>query len=221
MTPIVHPIKLFMSRAYLVDLDGVLVLIDAGIPGEQQRILRQMRALGYEKLSLIFITHAHIDHYGSASAIREATNAPLAVHRADSEAMSLGETRLGTGRGLGKPIQKIYPAIRRIWKAPATAADIILEDGDDLSQIGVPATVLHTPGHTFGSCSLLVGDSAFVGDLITNRRHRPRLQRYFAEDWQLIRSSFKRLLDTGQKRIYPGHGEYPILTPELTSISSS
>lgn len=221
MTLFVHSLNLFMSRAYLVDLNGVLVLIDAGLPGEQGRILRKMQTLGYDKLDLIYITHAHIDHYGSAAAIREATKAPIAVHRADGEAMTLGETRLGTARGIGKPVKGLLPTIQRFYRTPATPPDILLDDGDDLSQIGMPATVLHTPGHTFGSSSLVVGDSAFVGDLITNRRRRPRLQRYYAEDWQLIRSSYERLVELGLSRLYPGHGQIPVLTPELESITLS
>lgn len=212
-------LKLFMSRAYLVEHSGGVILVDAGIPGEEGRILRKIESLGYDDLGLIFITHAHVDHYGSAAALREITGAPIAVHRADSEAMSLGETRLGTARGRGRLVKRMYSTIQRFWPTPPTTADILLEDGDDLTNLGLKARVLHTPGHTLGSSSLLVGDVAFVGDLVTASGRSPRLQRYFAESWPLLRTSLKRLIDTAPQIVYPGHGRNPLGSVELRRLA--
>lgn len=202
----VESLRLLASRAYLVVLDGGLILVDAGMPGEEMRIIRQVKDHGYDDISLIFITHAHIDHYGSAAAIREITQAPIAIHEADAEAMALGETRLGTARGIGRAVSSMLPAIQRIWKTPPTQADILLKDADDLSNLGLWGKLLHLPGHTHGSSCLVVNKSAFVGDLITASRGRPRLQRYYAQDWSLVDESFSRLLAIQPERVYPGHG---------------
>ncbi len=214
----VFTLKLLMSRAYFVELDGKTILVDAGIPGETRRILRGIKSAGYEKLDLIFITHAHIDHCGSAAAIREITGAPIAVHEADSDALALGETRLGTARGAGKLVKRIYPLIQRRWPTPPAPADVILKDGQDLSDLGFEASILHTPGHTFGSSCLLASDAAFVGDLLTTSGRNPRLQRYFAESWSMLESSLERLVAAGPKISYPGHGTKPIILDELKGM---
>ncbi|MGB3715364.1 MAG: MBL fold metallo-hydrolase [Candidatus Promineifilaceae bacterium] len=215
----VTSLNLFMSRAYLVELGGGVILVDAGMLGEEGRILRKIKTLGYDDLGLIFITHAHIDHYGSAAALREITGAPIAVHSADSEAMSLGETRLGTARGSGRLVERLFPVIQRLWPTPPTPADIFLEDGDDLTHRGLKARLLHTPGHTLGSSSLLVGDVAFVGDLVTTTGRRPRLQRFYAESWPLLGTSLKRLIDDSPQIVHPGHGRNPLGTRELRQLA--
>ena len=170
-------LKLLMSRAYLIESEDRLILVDAGLPGEERRIVGAMKALGAKRLDLIFITHAHIDHYGSAAAIREITGAPIAIHKADAEPMAMGETRLGTAKGRGKLVSRLLPLVQRIRPVPPTEADILFEDVDDFSDQGLAAQALHTPGHTLGSASLLVGDEAFVGDLLTTTANHPRLQR--------------------------------------------
>ena len=214
----VFTLKLLLSRAYLVELDGKTILVDAGIPGETRRILRGIKSAGYEKLDLIYITHAHIDHCGSAAAIREITGAPIAVHEADSDALAVGETRLGTGRGAGKVVKGIFPLIQKLWPTPPAPADVILEDGQELSDLGFVASILHTPGHTFGSSCLLVDDVAFVGDLLTTSGRNPRLQRYFAESWSLLESSLESLVAARPKITYPGHGTKPITLDELKRL---
>ena len=98
----VHNIPTGMSTAYLIESDGGLALVDAGLPRYERRVLRRMRALGRDDLRLIFITHAHLDHYGSAAALRRLTGAPIAIHRADGDTMARGDTPLGSVRGRGR-----------------------------------------------------------------------------------------------------------------------
>jgi hydroxyacylglutathione hydrolase len=216
----VFPLKLLMSNAFLVQQHGSLMLVDAGMPGEEGRILRGIKSTGYEKLDLIFITHAHIDHYGSAAALREITGAAIAVHVDDSEALAMGETRLGTARGIGRPVARILPVIQRVWRTPPAPADLFLEDGEFLTHNECTATVLHTPGHTMGSSCLLVEDTAFVGDLITTTGNRSRLQRFYAEAWPLLRPSLDKLAASGPKLLFPGHGKKSIDAIELGRLAA-
>lgn len=94
MTVVVHSLPLAMSRAYLIEQGACLILVDAGVPGEEARILRAIQRRHPARLSMIFITHAHFDHYGSAAALRRATGAPIAIHESDAEAMADGEIPL-------------------------------------------------------------------------------------------------------------------------------
>lgn len=206
----IHPLPLRMSVAYLVEGPDGLALVDAGMPGDERRILGQMAALGRDDLRLIYITHAHLDHYGSAAALRRATGAPIAVHRADGPAMAEGQTILGTARGIGRLIALTMPLAHRFFPVEAAPADILLEDGDRLDEYGLPGEALHTPGHTLGSTSLILdGGLAFSGDLVTTTG-RPHVQRSFAQDWSLIPTSVARLQAARPDWVYPGHGRQPL-----------
>ena len=219
MNPRVHGLHLRMSRAYLLETETGLVLIDAGIPGDERWILGAMRRLGRDDLRLIFITHAHFDHYGSAAALRRATKAPVAVHREDAEAMADGLTPIGRARGLGPLSQAALAVSQAIVRAPATPADLLLADGDCLPGLSALTRVVHTPGHTPGSCCLLVDrQMAFVGDLITST-FRPRVQCRFATDWSQIPTSLARLQSLRPALVYPGHGPGPIPGDVLQALT--
>ena len=68
----IQPLKLTMSNAYLVEWDTGLALIDAGIGWDRKRILRRIRSRDVD-LRVIMLTHAHLDHYGAAAAVRAAS----------------------------------------------------------------------------------------------------------------------------------------------------
>jgi glyoxylase-like metal-dependent hydrolase (beta-lactamase superfamily II) len=211
----VHAVPLGLSQAYLLESDAGLVLIDAGSPHQERVILRHLQALrsadaSPPNLQLIFITHAHLDHYGSAAALRRLTGAPVAIHRADAEAMARGETRLGSTRGMGKLMEVLLPLVESCFRPEPVTPDLLLEDGDNLADYGLEARVLHTPGHTLGSSCLVVEERlGFVGDLLTNSG-RPHLQRLLAEDWSLLKQSYARLQEMELETVYPGHGRRPV-----------
>jgi hydroxyacylglutathione hydrolase len=214
----VHGIALGMARAYLVKGDDGAVLVDAGNPGCHQRVQQCMRALGCQDLRLIYITHAHLDHYGSAARLRCLTGAPIAIHAADGETMARGKTPIGSGRGRGRILQLLWPLLERYIHVPPAPADHLLQDGDDLRDFGLQATVLHTPGHTQGSsCLLLEGGIAFAGDLLTSLGW-PRIQNVYAADWSLIPGSLDRLQAAEPTCVYTGHGRWPVSREQLSNL---
>jgi glyoxylase-like metal-dependent hydrolase (beta-lactamase superfamily II) len=215
----VHSIPLGMARAYLIEAEAGLALVDAGLPRYERRVLRRMRTLGRDDLRLIFITHAHLDHYGSAAALHRLTGAPIAVHRADGEAMARGETPLGSVRGRGRLLRALLPLLESYLRPEPAVADLLLDDGDDLGAYGLDAVVLHTPGHTPGSSCLLVeGRVAFVGDLLSTVG-RPHVQRFFADDWSLIPGSLLRVQALRPEWVYVGHGRRPLSGQALQHLA--
>ena len=215
----VHDISMGMVQAYLIQSEAGLVLVDAGMPRYERRVMRRMQALGRDDLRLIFITHAHLDHYGSAAALRRLTGAPIAVHRADAEAMARGETILGSVRGRGRLVRALLPLFGPYLRLEPTVADLLLDDGDKLQDYGLDAVVLHTPGHTSGSSCLLVeGQLAFVGDLLSTTGG-PHVQRFFADDWSLIPKSLARLQALKPAWIYVGHGRRPMTGEMLQRLN--
>ncbi len=206
----IHSIKVGVSFCYLIEGDDGVVLVDAGSRGHEHRIIRRLRDLGRKDLCLVFITHAHLDHYGSAAALRRLTGVPVGVHKADSGIMARGETPLGDVRGWGKVMQGLMPLIGRFTQPEPTQADVLFDDGGRLGSYGFDAEVLHTPGHTPGSSTLVVdGRLAFVGDLVSTRG-RPHAQLFYATDWSALSRSLERLQELDLEQIYTGHGARPM-----------
>ncbi len=210
-----------MARAYLVESDAGLILVDAGLPRYERRVLRRMQSLGRDDLRLIFITHAHLDHYGSAVELRRLTGAPIAVHRADGDAMARGETLVGSVRGRGWLLWALLSLFEPYLRPEPTPPDTLLDDGDDLCAYGLDALVLHMPGHTPGSsCLIFEGCIAFVGDLLSTSGW-PRVQSCFADDWSLIPDSLARLQALRLEWVYAGHGRRPMSGEKLQRLRAN
>jgi glyoxylase-like metal-dependent hydrolase (beta-lactamase superfamily II) len=208
-----------LSTAHLVQADRGWILVDTGSPGQEERILSALRGLGGGELRLIYITHAHFDHYGSARAVRERTGAPITIHVADQAAMAAGETPIHSVRGHGWIGRLLLPLAERVLDPEPTLADILLTDDQHLGAYGLDAVVIHTPGHTPGSSSLIVAhDVAFVGDLLstTGRLHAQSL---YASDWSQLARSVVRLKRQPLSRIYAGHGRRPARAAQLQQLA--
>lgn len=214
----IHSLNMGFSHAYLLETEAGLYLVDAGLPGSEGIVTRRMRSIGRTDLRLIFITHAHLDHYGSAAALRRLTGAPVAIHHADAVTIAKGESPLGTVRGNGKIVKVLFPLIDQLLALEPLEPDLILEQGDSLQHLGLDARLLHLPGHTPGSSALMVdGGYAFVGDLLSTSG-KPHLQRFYADDWSLIPRSLTHLVEQKPSWVYPGHGSSPLAGSELGSL---
>jgi glyoxylase-like metal-dependent hydrolase (beta-lactamase superfamily II) len=218
--PRVHSLRLGLGRAYLLEHDSGVVLIDSGSPGHERQVMRLLERLGRPDLRLIFITHAHLDHYGSAAALRRISGAPVAIHRLDAVDMAQARTNVGKARSFGHLLRVSIPLAEALLRLEPTQADFLLDDGDDLGIAGVKARVLHAPGHTAGSACLIVQDSlAFAGDLILTTGY-PRIQQFLAQDWSLIPSSVRRLQALRPEWVYPGHGSFALRGDELQKLEA-
>jgi hydroxyacylglutathione hydrolase len=217
----VHRLNLGVSNAYLLETSEGLILVDAGMPFSEGLVLEKMEELGRDDLKLIYITHAHIDHFGGANALRDTTGAPIAIHRDDALAMAEGRTELGNVRDWEETSDAVLPYIEPLLELTPTEADILLDEGDTLAEYGIDAYVLHTPGHTPGSSTLIVEDQlAFVGDLMSSNG-KPHAQGFFADDWEQVAESIDRLKSLDPVLIYTGHGSEPITQEVIRTVNAN
>ena len=128
------------------------------------------------ELKLLLLTHAHPDHANAARYFMEKNkNLALTVHAADTFLLD----------GDIKPLR-------------------LLNGNEELSAGAVKIRVLHTPGHTPGSVSYVVGGSVFTGDtLFIGQCGRADLP---GSDPRDLRRSLLKLADLpGETMLYPGH----------------
>ena len=203
-----------MLNAFLISRGDRAVLVDTGLPNSEPKIEKALNArrLDWSNLTLILLTHAHIDHAGSAARVQMRSAVPLLAHH-DELPYCQGEPPRLTPSG---PFGRVFyrtGAIQRPFET-VTPDVTMTADAFDLSGFGIAAQVLHTPGHTPGSVSVLLGDGRVIaGDLAASGillggiacRARPKSPPFEEDPLQVV-ASLQRLLSLGGREFFLGHG---------------
>ncbi|MGW5779341.1 MBL fold metallo-hydrolase [Streptomyces sp. NPDC003863] len=198
-------------NAYLL-LGRRPVIVDAGTPGSGRKIHEQVAAHGVDPtdVSLIVITHGHIDHFGSAAELHRLTGAPVAGHAAD-----LGPYRSGRAREPYLPTGLMGRLMARNKnlhvRAEPFEPDVLVTGETGLEDFGIAARIMPTPGHTAGSISVLTDRGDLVaGDLIANSlfglvRGRPANPPFHDDPLHNL-ASLREMLALNPARLHVGHG---------------
>ncbi|HZD12508.1 MAG TPA: MBL fold metallo-hydrolase, partial [Candidatus Binatus sp.] len=170
-----------MANTYLVEAPKGLILVDTGLPGTERRITKALQQLGKtsESVKLILITHRHLDHIGSVSAIKHMfPKAVITSHPFEKPyiagtlvanvppAWTLPGRMMRRLTGFGMWLMKFL----RLLKYKPIYVDKPADDESILESTGLDGSILWTPGHTKGSITLFLNKTktAIVGDLLRN-----------------------------------------------------
>jgi glyoxylase-like metal-dependent hydrolase (beta-lactamase superfamily II) len=125
-------------NCYLVREEDGFTLIDTGMSGEEQPIMREAQKLGLPIVRIV-LTHAHSDHVGSLDALHAALpHAQIAISERDARFLS-GDKSLDPSEPQ-VPLRGGYPVC-------TTKPTLLLHEGDRIGSLEVLATPGHTPGH--------------------------------------------------------------------------
>ena len=208
----IYPIHCGFGTVYALKGDGV-ILIDGGDPNKLDSFIKGIAKVSIkpEEIKLIILTHGHWDHIGSARDIKQMTKARILLHHKDMHFLADEKPTQPPGlNSWGRTGSALLTFISPMIHVPKFEVDIIAEDKElSLAEYGIPGRIIPTPGHSWGSVSVLLdsGD-AFVGDLAMNLfplRLNPGLP-IFGDDMTIVKNSWKKLLDRDVKTIYPAHG---------------
>jgi len=208
---------------WVILTDGdALTLVDTGYPGDRQRLLDSLAAVGGgpEAVEAVLITHAHNDHLGSAEYLRRAHGTPVYLHPAEVpharrdflQQVSVG----GVLRNAWRP--GVLPWAARVLRSggteqhPVTAPEAFPVDGP-LDLPGRPVPV-HTPGHTDGHCAyhlpeagVVVSGDALASGHATSRGTGPQLlPGMFHHDRARAVASLEIIEQLDGDVLLPGHG---------------
>jgi len=177
------------TNCYILASKGEALVVDPG--DEATRILRYVNDLK-AKLKTIVATHTHFDHVLGVTELKTQTGAPFMIHRDDLEILEAMQERGRMFFGLKVP-------------APPKV-DNFLRDGDSLKFGDEILKVLHTPGHSPGSISLVGDGYVITGDALFNQSiGRTDLP---GGDFDTLINSIKSKLFAlpDDTMVYPGHG---------------
>ncbi len=138
------------------------ILIDTGAPGDGKKIINYLKRnhIQPSDISLILLSHRHVDHVGGVHEILEHVNAPVAIHAKDAQPVINGEKSTLTPTGIFGRLFKLTPLPNQ--SVPPINPQIIFNEDLDLTEFGVNGRVIHTPGHTPGSVSVLMSNKEFI-----------------------------------------------------------
>lgn len=205
-----------IPRVYQITRRGVniiliveekLTLVDTGYCGSSPKIVSFIHSLGrsVKEISLIIITHNHLDHVGGLPELRKLTPAKVAAHKADISEGEVPYPRV-VQKLLHIPLLSIF---RPLVHAKLSEIDIQLEGGETLSPLG-GLKVIPTPGHTPGSISLFSPQEKLliVGDALNNRYKNIRLPpKFVSTDPPQAIDSIKRIAQLDFDILCFGHGK--------------
>ena len=205
---------------YLVVEDRRAILIDAGYPGYLTQLDSAIAGLGkpVEQIAAVLVTHHHVDHAGTAEAVRSRDGATIFV--------GAGDTQKVRGEDASHPPSGFY---RHAWRPSMIAylvhtvraggaryrpvAEVASPEGDAPRELPGRPRVIPTPGHTAGHYSVLLEERGvlFTGDAMVNFDYAAgetglRLHR-FNEDREGARAALDRFDGLEAETLLFGHGE--------------
>jgi len=204
-------IRMMASNAYVVANGRKAILIDCGMKKKEKKILAALERMKIapQDIQLIILTHTHYDHAGSVKTLQQITGAKVLVHKAEAACLEQGYCAFPKGTMW---FPKIMSAIGRalnkwVGRYASVAPDIAISKRFDLQPFGIDGYVLPTPGHTAGSLSVVIEENhAIVGDTLFNI-FKHSVYPPYANDQAVLLKSWKKLLESGCKYFYPGHGK--------------
>ncbi len=177
------------TNFWVVSVGRSRLLVDLGWPGMVRPLLANLARKGIPLAEIVYglATHYHIDHAGAAEDLK----------------------RLGMRLLVIEEQQSAIPRMKRWIKPDESYTEIVAHDNvvlrtsasrELLAAIGIAGEIVHTPGHSDDSVSLVLDNgAAFTGDL-------PPEALASAEDRAQVARSWHTLHDRGAATIYAGHG---------------
>jgi len=211
-----------LTTQYLLPCTGGYLQVEAGDEKEFSLFLRKLKKAGVDprQIRYLFLTHHHGDHAGFTSFLREVSGCRVIAHKEAAHQLNKGKNAMVPGGGLtnrralmlGALLVMLRKLNMRYTPVELKEGDMLVEGDDNelLRSLGIPGKILHTPGHTPDSLSLLLDDgSCFCGDAAMSRAQWALGTRYcciIIDDMEENYRSWRKMIGEGARTFYPAHG---------------
>jgi glyoxylase-like metal-dependent hydrolase (beta-lactamase superfamily II) len=220
ITDTVHFARTDLVNWTLVTDGNGVVLIDSGFPGQRDDVIGSVEQLGFgvDDIHAILLTHAHVDHLGTAIWFAKAHGTPIFCHAAE------------VGHAHREYLEQVSPIdlVAKAWLPRYLTWSLTIARKGALVHDGIPTAraltedvaaalpgtpmAIPTPGHTGGHCSFIVdgvlvsGDALVTGHPVSTRRGPQLLPGLFNHDQGACVRSLSALGMLDTEVLLPGHG---------------
>lgn len=174
---------------FLIESGSHRLLIDAGFPNQINDLGREMRKTGYKirEIDYLMVTHFHIDHAGAVQELKDF-----------DVKFVLFDLQVNHIETMEKMAEHKW-SYKKLNKNDNIVLSIA-ESRNFLNTIGVQGQVIHTPGHSDDSISLLLDSGkTFTGDLTPSS--------LIMDKTSVEYTSWITLKKHNAKLIFPSHGK--------------
>lgn len=196
------------SNVFLLTNGEKNILIDTSPKFMWNSLEKRLKQLNVNRIDYLILTHTHYDHAENSSRIKEKYKAQVIVHKDEASYLTSGENIIPNGTNLiTKTIVNLLARrFLSIARYEPCKYDILVNSVFELNEIGFNAYIMHTPGHTNGSMSVIIDNEiAIVGDTMFGVFKWSVFPPY-ANDIKQIVNSWGSLLETECSIFIPSHG---------------
>lgn len=196
------------SNVFSVTNGETNILIDTSVSLLWSRLQKRLAGSGINKIDYLILTHAHFDHASNAKRIKDKFDALVIVQKEEAGYLLNGNNILPDGTTVFTRLfmKLIGKLLLSGFKYEPCKYDLLVDSHFDLKNFGFNAYLMHTPGHTIGSMSLIIDNEvAIVGDAMFGVFKWSVFPPY-AEDSEQMIQSWSKLLDTNCSVFIPSHG---------------
>lgn len=200
----IHRIKCGNGNCYIIENGYNGILVDTGKREFVNQVIEQCKTY---HVKLIILTHAHFDHAENAAQISNALGVPIGMNELDCDLIKSNTNQtLSAETLLGKIVLSASLKDFSVRTMQEFKPDILLKDGDSLTNYGVNANIVALPGHTNGSIGIDVDNTyLIVGDALMNMFY-PTVSMLFHNKSDMLESA-KKISGLGSRKVYFGHGK--------------
>ncbi|MBN3034191.1 MAG: MBL fold metallo-hydrolase [Bacteroidales bacterium] len=155
------------SNVFLVSHEDKNIVIDTSPGRKWKKLNNRIKSLNIKHIDYIILTHTHFDHAANAARLKREYRASVMVHQSEASYLRVGDNPMISGTNIFTwfMVKCFVRGFMKRLKYEPCEPDIEVGTGLDLSESGFNTVIMHTPGHTKGSMSVIIDDEfALVGD---------------------------------------------------------
>ena len=177
------------TNNYLIDIKGGKLLVDCGWPGTLPQFSAELKrkSVALQDIKYLLVTHFHPDHAGLTQELKR---------------LGIKHLLMDVQVDFISQMTEFFKAKNYPYVKIQTNDSIKLQLSESrkfLAQIGLTGEIIHTPGHSDDSITLILDEGfAFTGDL------HPVF--VLPEEDTLSRQSWDKIHQHKIVRIFPAHG---------------